>query len=80
MEACRGCGGALDEKELVVLYPEEDLLQVYKQRIADELAAKKNKKAAAKEAVSANEGPSTCRSILVTFASLHNAPAVPLPE
>ncbi|KAH7700570.1 hypothetical protein AAVH_32308 [Aphelenchoides avenae] len=59
VDACRGCGGALDEKELVVLYPEADLLQAYKQRIADELAAKKNRKAAAKETVSATDGAST---------------------
>lgn len=43
-KTCLGCGGTMEEGKLYKLYPEEELLQYYQQRVADEIALKKQKK------------------------------------
>ncbi|CAD5211103.1 unnamed protein product [Bursaphelenchus xylophilus] len=44
-ETCLGCDGPVDNDKLVQLYPSEDVLEQYKQKHAEEIAAKKAKKA-----------------------------------
>ncbi|KAK6020784.1 hypothetical protein OSTOST_13555, partial [Ostertagia ostertagi] len=43
-DACHGCGGPWDPKESVVLNPDDELLETYKQKLAAERAEKKQKK------------------------------------
>jgi len=43
--ACYGCGGPLCEEKLMKLFPDAELLEIYKQRIADEHSQKRSKKA-----------------------------------
>lgn len=44
-DACLFCNGPLDKTKLVQLYPHEELLEQYKEKHAEEIAAKKAKKA-----------------------------------
>lgn len=44
-ETCLGCGNKMDEKDLIKLYPDEELLKVYQERVAMEVAQRKQKKA-----------------------------------
>ncbi|RCN53248.1 hypothetical protein ANCCAN_00807 [Ancylostoma caninum] len=43
-DVCHGCSGPWDPKDSVVLYPSDELLEEYKQKLAAERAEKKNKK------------------------------------
>lgn len=42
--SCYGCGGTMETVKFVTLYPGEELLQLYEQRVAEDLAQRKQKK------------------------------------
>lgn len=44
-ETCLGCGDKMDEKNLIKLYPEEELLKTYQERVAQEVVLRKQKRA-----------------------------------
>ncbi|CAJ0564934.1 unnamed protein product, partial [Mesorhabditis spiculigera] len=47
-DACHGCNGPISADDMVVLYPDDELLEKYKERLVAERKAAKEKKAAIK--------------------------------
>ncbi|VDK43689.1 unnamed protein product [Cylicostephanus goldi] len=62
-DVCYGCSGPWDPKDSVVLYPDEDLLEEYKQKLAAERAEKKNKKKNGENGVEKVNGESAEKAV-----------------
>ncbi|KHJ76558.1 hypothetical protein OESDEN_23822 [Oesophagostomum dentatum] len=61
-DVCYGCSGPWDPKDSVVLYPDDELLEQYKEKLAAERAEKKNKKKNGENGVEKVNGESTVKS------------------
>ncbi|CAJ0592540.1 unnamed protein product [Cylicocyclus nassatus] len=61
---CYGCSGPWDPKDSVVLYPDEELLEEYKQKLAAERAEKKNKKKNGENGVEKVNGESAEKTVV----------------
>ncbi|VDM83466.1 unnamed protein product [Strongylus vulgaris] len=62
-DVCYGCSGPWDPKDSVVLYPDEELLEEYKQKLAAERAEKKNKKKNGENGVGQVNGEGTEKNV-----------------